>query len=41
MFLKSSFWILASIMVFDLGLVSATGKAQTPQVQRQLPLQFP
>ncbi len=37
MFLKSSFWILASIMVFDLGLVSATGTAQTPQVQRQMP----
>ena len=41
MFLKSSFWILASIMVFDLGLVSATGTAQTPQVQRQMPLQLP
>src|SRR6266568_317528 len=42
MFLKSSFWILASIMVFDLGLVSATGTAQTPQVQRQMPgMQLP
>src|SRR5438034_3401475 len=41
MFLKRSFWILASIMVFDLGLLSATGTAQTPQVQRQMPLQLP
>src|SRR5437016_12465567 len=41
MFLKRSSWILASIMVFDLGLVSATGTAQTPQVQRQMPLQLP
>jgi len=28
-------------MVFDLGLVSATGTAQTPQVQRPMPLQLP
>src|SRR5437763_15319312 len=41
MFLKSGFCLLASIMVFGLGLVSATVMAQTPQVQRQMPFQLP
>src|SRR5437588_9779844 len=41
MFFKGSFVILAAIMAFSFGLVSATVTAQTPQVQRQVPMQLP